>query len=144
MKNIKIIIVAIAFLLIGVFVGKSFFTGEATEKIENHTQAEHSEEHWTCSMHPQIDMPESGQCPICGMDLIPKENDSDDDSNPNRFKMSKTATALANIQTLTIGNSASSFDNSKMTLSGKIMKNDNNTALQTAHFGGRIERLYYK
>lgn len=26
---------------------------------------------WTCSMHPQIRMPRPGQCPICGMNLIP-------------------------------------------------------------------------
>lgn len=26
---------------------------------------------WTCSMHPQIRMAHPGQCPICGMDLIP-------------------------------------------------------------------------
>jgi len=26
---------------------------------------------WTCSMHPQIRLPNPGQCPICGMQLIP-------------------------------------------------------------------------
>jgi membrane fusion protein, copper/silver efflux system len=26
---------------------------------------------WTCSMHPQIRLPAPGQCPICGMKLIP-------------------------------------------------------------------------
>lgn len=26
---------------------------------------------WTCSMHPQIQSPESGKCSICSMDLIP-------------------------------------------------------------------------
>jgi Cu(I)/Ag(I) efflux system membrane fusion protein len=25
---------------------------------------------WTCSMHPQIRLPEPGSCPICGMDLV--------------------------------------------------------------------------
>lgn len=28
-------------------------------------------ETWTCSMHPQVRLPHPGQCPICGMDLIP-------------------------------------------------------------------------
>lgn len=28
-------------------------------------------EHYTCPMHPQIKRENSGQCPICGMDLIP-------------------------------------------------------------------------
>jgi Cu(I)/Ag(I) efflux system membrane fusion protein len=26
---------------------------------------------WTCSMHPQVRLPRPGQCPICGMNLIP-------------------------------------------------------------------------
>ena len=29
---------------------------------------------WTCSMHPQIKVPEFGQCPLCFMDLIPIDN----------------------------------------------------------------------
>jgi len=144
MKNTKLIITAILFLAIGIFAGKMIFTGKTTEKIESHTKAEHTEEHWTCSMHPQIDMPEAGQCPICGMDLIPKEKGSDQELDPNRFKMTKTAIALANIQTFTIGNSMSSMDKSMLNLSGKIVKNDNNTSLQTAHFGGRVEKLYYR
>jgi len=28
-------------------------------------------EYWTCSMHPQIRQPKPGQCPICGMELVP-------------------------------------------------------------------------
>jgi membrane fusion protein, copper/silver efflux system len=30
---------------------------------------------WTCSMHPQIRLPEPGKCPICFMDLIPVKQD---------------------------------------------------------------------
>jgi Cu(I)/Ag(I) efflux system membrane fusion protein len=26
---------------------------------------------WTCSMHPQVRLPEPGRCPICGMNLVP-------------------------------------------------------------------------
>ena len=144
MKYTKLIITAILFLAIGIFAGKLIFTANNAEKIENHSEAEHTDEHWTCSMHPQIDMPEPGQCPICGMDLIPKEKGSEEQLDPNRFKMTKTAIALANIQTFTVGNSIPGIDKSKMKLSGKIVQNDNNTALQTAHFGGRIEKLYYK
>lgn len=32
--------------------------------------AEHNDV-WTCSMHPQIRLPQPGKCPICGMALIP-------------------------------------------------------------------------
>lgn len=29
-------------------------------------------DHWTCTMHPEIQQPEPGDCPICGMGLVPK------------------------------------------------------------------------
>ena len=38
---------------------------------------ESAEQMWTCSMHPQIMQPEPGDCPICGMDLIPAEAGAD-------------------------------------------------------------------
>src|SRR5580765_340924 len=29
---------------------------------------------WTCAMHPQVVSDEPGKCPICGMDLVPKNS----------------------------------------------------------------------
>lgn len=34
-------------------------------------EAAASSDTWTCSMHPQIRLPNPGRCPICGMQLIP-------------------------------------------------------------------------
>ena len=34
--------------------------------------------HWTCTMHPQVDLPKPGKCPICGMKLVPKADDTVD------------------------------------------------------------------
>ncbi len=31
---------------------------------------------WTCSMHPQVIEDHPGQCPICGMDLVPLKDDA--------------------------------------------------------------------
>lgn len=39
-----------------------------------------------------------GQCPICGMDLIPLEGDSEEDS-PIRIQMSESAMKIAEVQT---------------------------------------------
>lgn len=30
-----------------------------------------SQEVWTCSMHPQLKLPEPGSCPLCNMKLVP-------------------------------------------------------------------------
>ncbi len=35
-------------------------------------------EHWTCTMHPDVRQPAPGQCPQCGMDLVPKYTGSDE------------------------------------------------------------------
>ena len=42
----------------------------------NHSTGSTDPTTWTCAMHPQIQQPEPGQCPICGMNLIPLKNDS--------------------------------------------------------------------
>ena len=46
-----------------------------------HGNPEPSATVWTCSMHPQIALPEPGQCPICGMDLIPREDSAPADAD---------------------------------------------------------------
>ncbi|MGV6827930.1 MAG: efflux RND transporter periplasmic adaptor subunit [Flavobacteriales bacterium] len=140
----KQILIAAVILFLGIIIGK--FTFSSSEiKADKHT-LETGEEHWTCSMHPQIDMPQPGQCPICGMDLIPKAKNSDDGIAVNSFKMSKNAMALANIETTTVGGYDSNSDKNGgfLLLSGKIATNDHTSAVQTAHFGGRIEKLYFK
>jgi membrane fusion protein, copper/silver efflux system len=30
--------------------------------------------YYTCPMHPQVKKDEPGKCPICGMDLVKREN----------------------------------------------------------------------
>lgn len=35
-------------------------------------------DYWTCTMHPEIQQPEPGDCPMCGMELVPKYAGSDE------------------------------------------------------------------
>ena len=51
---------------------------------------------WTCSMHPQIQAPNPGLCPLCGMDLIPLTDAGD--AGPRTFATSEAAAALMDIQ----------------------------------------------
>ena len=44
-------------------------TGEGVPRESEQQTAEV----WTCSMHPQVRQDGPGDCPICGMDLIPVE-----------------------------------------------------------------------
>ena len=93
----KQIIIAVVILFLGILIGKFIFSN-STQIVDNH-QHETKEEHCTCSMHPQIDLPEFGACPICGMDLIPRE-DGDEELSDNSFKMTKKSSPSGNALTL--------------------------------------------
>lgn len=54
--------------------------GLAKEPIEFKTPVTMMHEtSYTCSMHPEVQAEDPGQCPKCGMDLIPKEADTESD-----------------------------------------------------------------
>lgn len=138
MKNSKIVIYA-GLLVVGVLLGWLLFGGESTEGTDhNHDEVTETNQLWTCSMHPQIMQPEPGDCPICGMDLIPAESGSDG-LLADQFKLTENAMALANIQTTVVGKG--NVDGNTITLSGKIAENEEANAVQVSYFSGRIERL---
>ncbi|CAM1354638.1 efflux RND transporter periplasmic adaptor subunit [Tenacibaculum insulae] len=135
-KYIGYIVILVFGLLFGYLTSKSLSEEKTTHNI---VKTDQKNEMWTCSMHPQIMQPEAGDCPICGMDLIPAET-SADGLNVNEFKLSKNAMALANIQTTVIDNTMNTDNTIK--LSGKINENENANVVQASYFSGRIERLY--
>lgn len=142
MKNKKTVIY-IVLLTTGILLGWLLFGSKSKiETVHQHEKVSTKNQMWTCSMHPQIMQPEPGDCPICGMDLIPAETGTDGLA-VNQFKLTKNAMALANIQTTIVGNGKIG-DNNSIKLSGKITENENETATQPAHFNGRIEALYVK
>jgi len=138
-------IIYIAILAIGLVLGYVFFGRSAegsanTKNVSDMTENSTMEKQmWTCSMHPQIMQPEPGDCPICGMDLIPAETGAEGLAM-NEIKMSDNAMALANIQTTIVGN-VSGTDENTIQLSGKIMANEEANAVQASYFEGRIEKL---
>ncbi len=65
--------------------------------------SEHQIDFWTCSMHPQIKLPEAGKCPICSMDLIPVYQDHiTGDPSKAMLKLSPTAEKLAEVSTTAV------------------------------------------
>jgi len=44
--------------------------------------AEGEIDYWTCAMHPSVKMKEPGNCPICGMELIPVMKKPDSETGP--------------------------------------------------------------
>jgi membrane fusion protein, copper/silver efflux system len=93
---------------------------------------------WTCSMHPQIRQNEPGDCPICGMDLIPLEDETDSNIDPMAISMSPTAMLLASVSTAIVG----SIDPIKsVRLNGKVQYDERLVFTQSSHIPGRVEKL---
>lgn len=93
---------------------------------------------WTCSMHPQIQLPEFGLCPICNMDLIPLQTDSSSEG-PSELSMSETAMVLAEIKTYPVQRLAVAHE---VNMVGKIAYDQTQMAAIPAWFQGRIDRIF--
>jgi Cu(I)/Ag(I) efflux system membrane fusion protein len=106
--------------------------------VHTHQEGQAAATQWTCSMHPQILQPEPGDCPICGMDLIPVDQ-AGGAGAAGQVSLSETAMALANIQTTRV--QAGGGGGRELVLSGTIRENEASNAVQSAYYGGRIERL---
>jgi Cu(I)/Ag(I) efflux system membrane fusion protein len=142
MKNLfsnKIALLSLT-LLIGVLLGWGF-SALTSPKPDAHAHAEGEglPSIWTCSMHPQIRLPEKGDCPICGMDLIPADQESAGTSNSQAFQMTPEALALAQVQTIVVGGMQAKKE---LVLSGKLQADERESASLTAKFPGRIEKLF--
>jgi len=144
-ENYKLVIIV---LITGILLGWLLFHSSegiapTKETAEIHDEHEHEEEAtiWTCSMHPQIKQDKPGDCPICGMELIPLESmdSGDEDFDPNEVMLTESAAKLADIQTTKVmkGN-----PEKEIYLQGKVAVDERNMAELTARFGGRIEKLY--
>ena len=144
--NYKLVLVVLAAgLLLGWLffhnTGESTETGPTTESHEGHDHGAAEATIWTCSMHPQIKQNEPGECPICGMDLIPLSSmqNAEESTNPNELMLTEAAAELANIRTTVVKRET---PENKIFLQGKVQEDERNISFITARYGGRIEKLF--
>lgn len=131
----------IAILMAGILVGWLIFGNAHSEQSKAPAEQTEVHEHqqWTCSMHPQIVRDEPGDCPICGMELIPLKKDKTG-LTADQFRLTKDAAALADVQTSIVQSSGSNSNN--LELSGKIVEDETLNKALVSHYSGRIEKLY--
>ncbi len=128
-------------LLVGLGLGVLFAPGSDESGGGGPAQGEASTT-WTCSMHPQIQQPEPGDCPICGMALIPASKAGDQsgsDVPEDHVFLTERARALAQIRTtevLPLGDSDAS-----RRLLGVVEPAQTRVRTVTAWTNGRIDAL---
>ncbi|MEQ8357884.1 MAG: efflux RND transporter periplasmic adaptor subunit [Cytophagales bacterium] len=132
-------------ILVGLSLGWLFFGGspDQPQSLDEHIEQVHTDEEgniiYTCSMHPSIRENEPGDCPICGMELIPVTQGDTGAESPYELTMSEAAAKLAEVQTTTV---IKDFAVSTHRLPGRIMVDERRLKTLPAHVPGRIEELY--
>lgn len=136
----KQILTYILLLVVGIFIGKWFFSSSEAHEVTSHEHHDHSaEEVWTCSMHPEIREDKPGDCPLCGMALTLLD-EAASSLDPKAIKMSEVAMQMAKVQT---GFPVASPEHtSYLQLDGKLRYNEENKQKLTADFHGRIDAFY--
>ncbi len=126
-------------LLIGLFAGWLIFDNQEPITSNHNSSLKNKEPNavWTCSMHPQIRQNEPGDCPICGMELIPLKSNSQQDHSLS-VRMSPTAMELAKVETMVVGKSE---QKNTIRLNGKVESDERLRYTQSSHIPGRIEKL---
>ena len=138
-----LIIVLVTGIILGmVFSGSSAVKESEAVSVDTHEGHEHGPEEsqtWTCSMHPQIRQDSPGDCPICGMDLVPLTSVQDEEAGADEIALSEAAAGLADIRTTQV---VRQRPEKKIFLQGRVQADERNISELTARFSGRIEQLH--
>ena len=131
-------LIVVITLVVGLFLGRALFGGAASPAPMSEREGHDMKDQiWTCSMHPQIRMKQPGQCPICGMDLIPAAS-GDAEMDPMTVGLTEHAMKLANVRTMIVGMGGGTGN---VRLTGKVVPDERRVYSQATHVAGRVEEL---
>jgi Cu(I)/Ag(I) efflux system membrane fusion protein len=122
-------------IIVAYLAGMRHHGGEATAPPTSPPVAEATL--WTCSMHPEIQLPNPGKCPKCAMDLIPLSGHSELKSN--QIQLTKHAQELAKIVTTRVAEREIHMD---LELTGKLNVDETKVYEVSSRFPARLDRLF--
>lgn len=136
----------VSVLLIGIAFVVGQRTGPGPAKPSKDTSAEanpvddEKPQMYTCSMHPQVRLPDpDAKCPICFMSLIPVSDDDGGEGGERRIVLTESAIKLAEVETTRVGRF---YPTAEVRLYGKIAYDQSLVARITSYFPGRLDRLF--
>lgn len=136
-KSAKLVLIVCFSVFAGGMLHKAFFVAPPAESQHKEHEPK-KEQTWTCSMHPQVQLPKPGKCPICFMDLIPLE-EGDDDESERELTVTSYAAKLMEIETSEV---VRKFVDAEVMLIGKVEYDETKIAYISAWVPGRLDRLF--
>ena len=107
-------------------------------EVQSSSGAGSAEAVHTCPMHPQIRQPGLGDCPICGMPLVPATA-SGADLDEFAVSIEPAQRRLANIKTVTVTEQPVSR---QLQTIGSIEIDESRQATISSYIDGRLEKIY--
>lgn len=136
--NVKmwvLLVAVLAALIVGGLSHSIFPKGDGQQTADQAT----GRQVWTCSMHPQIQLPQPGKCPLCGMNLILMELQETEQTSLRDLTVSNAARKLMAIRTSPVERR---FVEAEIRMVGKIDYDETLLKYITAWVPGRLDRLY--
>ncbi len=133
----------VVILVVGILLGALLFSSDEPASTQD---TEHHEDHaedtvWTCSMDPQVRSSEPGQCPICGMDLVPASSLDDNAAlSDSEISLTPRAKTLAKLVTTEVVPTV--LSGQEHALSGQVVNDESSYKAITTWIDGRIDKLY--
>ena len=136
-----IVLTVVMTIIVSYTVGR--LSAPSSQRPPETAEADHNHEKetiWTCSMHPQIRQPEPGQCPICGMDLIPVTGgDATTDAGPRELVLTEAAAKRASIEVSPVERR---LVERTINMLGKVTYDETRIKRISSWIPGRIDRMY--
>lgn len=137
------IIAALAVMLIGLAGWIMISRNTESEVPAAGGQNAQTADYYTCPMHPSVRSDRPGACPVCGMALVKKSSQREDDAaGASEFKgvsLSPTQRVMANVTTATVERRVLKKE---ITAVGVVDFAEPNYRRISMRFPGRLEKLY--
>lgn len=133
----------IAKILLVLFLATVGFVSCKNKSGKNGHAAHEQAQQYTCPMHPQIIRDQPGQCPICGMDLVPKTSNKELLIDSSIASLARPVNAQV-VSTIPVISPESGTRIFSVEVKGTITYDTRNQTSLASRVSGRIEKLYIK
>lgn len=130
-----LVVFALGFAAAWFFFGSA--DGPASSPTDAAEQTQGGPQIWTCAMHPQIRRDGPGDCPLCGMELVPVTRSAS--GGMRTITISPTARKLMNVQTSPVERR---YVSAEARMVGKIEYDETRISHITAWVSGRLDRMF--